>query len=34
MIVVIGAGLSGMNTAMMLREQGYKVVVLEAMAPT
>jgi monoamine oxidase len=29
-VVVIGAGLSGMNTAMMLREQGYKVVVLEA----
>lgn len=29
-VVVIGAGLSGMNAAMMLREQGYKVVVLEA----
>ena len=29
-VVVIGAGLAGMNAAMMLREQGYKVVVLEA----
>ena len=29
-VVVIGAGLSGMKAAMMLREQGYKVVVLEA----
>ena len=29
-VVVIGAGLSGLNTAAILREQGYKVVVLEA----
>jgi monoamine oxidase len=29
-VVVIGAGLAGMNAAMLLREQGYKVVVLEA----
>ncbi len=28
-VVIIGAGLSGMKSAMMLREQGYKVVVLE-----
>jgi monoamine oxidase len=29
-VVVVGAGLSGMNASMMLREQGYRVVVLEA----
>jgi monoamine oxidase len=29
-VAIIGAGLSGMNAAMILREQGYKVVVLEA----
>ncbi len=29
-VVVIGAGLSGLNTALHLEEQGYKVAVLEA----
>jgi monoamine oxidase len=29
-VVVIGGGLSGMNSAMLLRDMGYKVIVLEA----
>jgi len=29
-VIVIGAGLSGLNTAMILKEQGYKVLVLDA----
>ncbi|MEP0189912.1 MAG: FAD-dependent oxidoreductase [Erythrobacter sp.] len=29
-VIVIGAGLSGLNTAMTLRDAGYKVLVLEA----
>ena len=29
-VIVIGAGLSGLNSAMILRDAGYKVIVLEA----
>ncbi|CAM3812913.1 FAD-dependent oxidoreductase [Rheinheimera salexigens] len=29
-VIVIGAGLSGLNSALLLEEQGYKVTVLEA----
>jgi monoamine oxidase len=29
-VVIIGAGLSGLNSALMLTDLGYKVVVLEA----
>ncbi len=29
-VAIIGAGLSGLNAALILREQGYKVVVLDA----
>ena len=29
-VVVLGAGLAGLNTALMLEEQGYRVILLEA----
>lgn len=29
-VIIIGAGLAGLNTAMLLEEQGFKVTLLEA----